>query len=114
MHAMNDFLGGLSRYLQITSLRQQLLVSNVANADTPGYRTRDIDFERSLSNALDGITESPVAISIDAQSVRPDGNDVSIDRETVAIADTEARFRLATQAVRAHFREISTAIQGDR
>lgn len=41
----------LERYLDLVSTRQQLVSSNIANADTPGYKTRDIDFGTELRNA---------------------------------------------------------------
>ena len=40
--------------LNLRAQRQQVLASNIANADTPGYKARDIDFKKSLQDALDG------------------------------------------------------------
>src|SRR5690348_16845658 len=40
--------GTLERYMDLLSARQKLVASNIANADTPGYRTRDIDFQSEL------------------------------------------------------------------
>ncbi|MBV8359040.1 MAG: flagellar basal body rod protein FlgB [Deltaproteobacteria bacterium] len=45
--------------LQIRSTRAELLAGNVANADTPGYMARDIDFDQALKNAIDGGTNAP-------------------------------------------------------
>ena len=41
----------LDQYMTLVSVRQKLVASNVANADTPGYKTQDIDFESELANA---------------------------------------------------------------
>jgi len=38
----------LARYLDLAAMRQSLITSNIANVDTPGYRTRDIDFHGEL------------------------------------------------------------------
>jgi flagellar basal-body rod protein FlgB len=43
--------------LSLRSARQELLASNIANADTPGYKARDIDFSSALQNAMAGSAE---------------------------------------------------------
>ena len=43
----------LQKYLDLSSQRQQTAVANMANVDTPGYRTRDFDFRSELENAAD-------------------------------------------------------------
>ena len=53
----------LARYMDLLSARQRITAVNVANADTPGYKTRDIDFEMELASALDNQSrEQPAAI----------------------------------------------------
>lgn len=44
----------LERYMDLLSSRQTLVASNIANADTPGYRTQDIDFQSEFQNAMGG------------------------------------------------------------
>src|ERR1035441_2840600 len=46
--------GQLERYMDLLSARQKLVASNVANADTPGYRTQDFDFQSEFLNATGG------------------------------------------------------------
>ena len=48
----------LSGYLQLTNQRQQLIVSNMANIDTPGYHTQDLDFQGAMRQVADGGTVS--------------------------------------------------------
>ena len=43
--------GQLERYMDLLSARQKLVASNIANADTPGYQTQDIDFQSEFLNA---------------------------------------------------------------
>ena len=46
---LNAIAGQLERYMDLLSARQKLVASNIANADTPGYRTQDIDFQSEFS-----------------------------------------------------------------
>ena len=56
----------LERFLNVTSDRQSLVVNNMANLDTPGYRTRDVNFRTELDRAVgtpEQASMGPVAIS---------------------------------------------------
>src|SRR5947209_1452698 len=102
---MLDFIDALSNYLNAASAREQLIASNIANANTPGFKTTDIDFSQALKNAMQGVengANQPTAVG--ELPERPDGNNVSLERETLAMAETEARFRMAAQVVRAQLR----------
>ena len=102
----------LERYLDLLSARQRLTASNVANADTPGYKTKDIDFHFELLSAVD--RDPPHVIEAGGLPVRNDGNDVSIDREARMMAETAIRFNAVTQLVRGQVRLIRSAIQEGR
>ena len=75
----------LEHYLDLLSTRQWLVASNIANADTPGYHTQDIDFQAEFQTAMGG---KPQAIEVAGLPVKNDGNDVSIDRESRLLAET--------------------------
>jgi flagellar basal-body rod protein FlgB len=49
----------LERYMDLLSARQKVVASNIANADTPGYKTKDIDFQSEFRSALGGATRNP-------------------------------------------------------
>ena len=51
---LQPIAGQLERYMDLLSARQKLMASNIANADTPGYRTQDIDFQAEFLNATGG------------------------------------------------------------
>jgi flagellar basal-body rod protein FlgB len=51
---LDNYLQFHAQALNLRAMRQQLLASNIANADTPGYQARDIDFGKSLQAALAG------------------------------------------------------------
>src|SRR5271163_688027 len=68
----------LEKYMDLVATRQKLVAANIANADTPGYRTQDIDFQTEFENLLPG--EKPHVVNVNNLKIRNDGNDVSIDR----------------------------------
>jgi flagellar basal-body rod protein FlgB len=103
----------MERYLDLTTERQGLLSANIANIDTPGYRTRDIDFHgelmRAQQDAPDGPTE-PLVKEVPGLIARPDGNNVSVDREGLLLSQVQLQFSEVTQLVKDQFRMISMAI----
>src|ERR1035441_3361060 len=73
----------LQGYLKVTSDRQQLVASNIANVDTPGYQTKDINFQTAMQQALNqgnGPRLTPASVEVDGLPERPDGNNVNVDR----------------------------------
>jgi flagellar basal-body rod protein FlgB len=105
-------LSRLARYLDLTAARQALIASNLANLDTPGYRTRDVNFRAELSRVFQpgGLPLAPTARPVAGLLQRPDGNNVSADRESLLMAETQLRFRSAIELVRAEFRRLLAAI----
>lgn len=104
----------LERYLNLASFRQALISSNIANIDTPGYKTVDIDFQRELNRAMaapDG-DSTPTVEQVTGLIERPDGNNVSIDRESLALSQTQMQFTAAIQLMRAEFKNLTDAISG--
>jgi flagellar basal-body rod protein FlgB len=105
----------LSRALDLTSARQGLVSQNVANIDTPGYKTRDIDFRQELQRALadEQLPEAaPVAREVAGLIERPDGNNVSLDRESLLMAQNQLAFQVDVQLLRAEFNRLQLAING--
>jgi flagellar basal-body rod protein FlgB len=102
----------LERFLDVTSRRHSLVVSNMANVDTPGYRTKDLDFRSELVRAVNngGQDVMPVARNVQGLLERPDGNNVSLDRESLLMAETQIQFRLGVQLIRSEFQRLITAI----
>jgi flagellar basal-body rod protein FlgB len=97
------------RFLSYLSQRQQVVASNIANADTPGYQTKDVempaDFSSALSDARDAVVETPGLPS------RNDGNNVSIDREARLLSENTLKFNVTVQVIRGELKSISSAIQ---
>jgi flagellar basal-body rod protein FlgB len=112
LRPMLDPLGkALEGYMDVLSYRQKLIASNVANADTPGYKTKDIDFQSELRNVIDG---SPTPVEVTGLKTNNDGNNVSLDREARLLSENALRFNLATQLMRGQFSTLRSAIEEGR
>lgn len=110
--------------LRLRSLRFQLLAANIANADTPNYKARDIDFKAELERS---ITETKIAMgnssnnqsSIGLAASAPtilyrvpsqssiDGNTVEMDAERAAFAQNDVMYRFTLQRVSGAYKEMS-------
>ncbi|MBI3679611.1 MAG: flagellar biosynthesis protein FlgB [Acidobacteria bacterium] len=97
--------------MDLLSLRQKLVASNIANVDTPGYKTRDIDFQFEFLSAVDGARPNVVEPELASKN---DGNNVSLDREARLLAETGIRFQLASLLARGQIRAVRSAIQEGR
>jgi len=95
--------------MSLLSARQKLVASNIANADTPGYRTQDINFRSEFENAVQG--QAPSTIEPDGLPVKPDGNNVNLDREARLLAENALRFSIASSFARSDLSSIRAAIQ---
>ncbi len=100
--------GKLERYMDLLSARQKLVASNIANADTPGYRTQDIDFQSEFQSALSG---APAAIQAGGLPIKNDGNDVSLDREARLLSENALRFSVASNLIHGQIQILKSAIK---
>ncbi len=102
----------LERFMSVLVARQSLVSANIANADTPGYKTVDVDFQAELRRQLGG--SGPVRVEVEGLQVKNDGNNVSIDREARLLAENSLRFNIAAQILRSQIRTMRAAIQEGR
>jgi flagellar basal-body rod protein FlgB len=102
----------LERYMDVLSARQRLVASNIANADTPGYKTRDLDFQAEFRSLIPG--GAPHVVEVAGLEVHNDGNNVNLDREARLLAENALRFSLASNLLRAQLRMVRSAIQEGR
>jgi flagellar basal-body rod protein FlgB len=98
----------LEKYMDLLSTRQKLIVSNIANADTPGYKTRDVDFQSQFQDLLNGGRAS--AREVGGLKTTNDGNNVSLDREARLLSENALRFNIATQLMKSQFATLKNAI----
>ena len=99
----------LERYMDLLSMRQKVVASNIANADTPGFKTKDLNFQSEFASALSG--SQPQASEVVGLPVKNDGNNVSLDREARLLAENALRFNLATSLIKGLIRMVKEAIQ---
>ena len=129
---MNDFtdqsiMAALGRQLTIAVARQSVSASNLANLNTPGYRTRDVSFDDALTNELKGgqalAVTNPAHVTgalddkaarqthdVDGLQGRRDGNNVELDRELLHMSRASGDFSAAQTALTAKFRLVRYAI----
>ena len=103
----------LERFLDLATYRQTLVASNLANIDTPGYQTRDVAFQNEMAYASLSDYQQPMrpfARAVQGLMVRPDGNNVSLDREGMLLAQTQLQYKMAIELIRSEFRGIHGAI----
>lgn len=114
--ATTPILQLLQGYLKVTTDRQQMVVSNMANVDTPGYRTKDLDFQTALQQVMNDGNEArlqPAVEEVSGLPERPDGNNVNIDRESLLLSQTQLQYQVGVQLVKSEFHRLLTAIKDE-
>ncbi len=134
LNRLDDMLNFNTQALRIREQRQQVLASNIANADTPNYKARDLDFKAALQGALQG---TPAAGGTTLATTAPghlagnpgltaeagllyrtpaqgsvDGNTVNIDAERAAFADNAIHYEFNLTRITQQIKTMMAAIQG--
>ena len=123
-------MAALGRQMTRAVQKQAVAAGNLANVDTPGYRTKEAEFGEALDSALEpaglaatharhfGVTAGgPGAADVrerDGLAARRDGNNVQMDRELLAIGRAAGEFTSAQTALAAKFRLVRYAINEGR
>jgi len=105
----------VARYLDLAVSEMKLTAANMANIDTPGYRAVGMDFEAEMRQAMDGVDRGlpprqPRLRLVDGLVSRPDGNDVSLDRESLNLAEAQLKFKTGVALLRVEYQQILDAI----
>ena len=105
----------LGRYLSLTTAQLKLTASNMANVDTPGYTTQGFNFSQEFAKQLQATPDGSGRLEVAPQSIdglvaRPDGNNVSMDREGLQLAQAQMQFRLGVLLLKGEFSTVATAI----
>lgn len=106
---LDPLANDIERYMDLLSARQKLVSANIANAATPGYKTRDIDFQFEYRSAI-GSQPADVIEPAGLKS-RNDGNNVSIDRELRLLSENAMRFNVASTMWKGAYKQVKSAIQ---
>jgi flagellar basal-body rod protein FlgB len=105
----------IARYLDLAAGEAKLTAANMANIDTPGYRAVGMDFEAEMRGAMSAVNRGlgPRAVrvrEVDGLIARPDGNDVSMDREGLNLAEAQLKFKMGVALLRGEYQTIMSAI----
>lgn len=131
LQGINKEIGFFQNALDLRSMRQQLLASNIANADTPNYKAVDMDFGKELARAqglqkgnlqlnatsashLQPKGSNPLNAAIMYRSaVQPsiDGNTVDMDVERANFSDNAIHYEADIAFINAQFKNLMNAIQ---
>lgn len=108
----------IARYLDLDAAEAKLTAANMANVDTPGYRTVGMDFEAEMREAMSDVDHEAgprrVRVNdVDGLIARPDGNNVSIDRESLKLAEAQLRFRTGVALLKQEYQRVMDAIHAD-
>jgi len=123
-------LGIHAEALQLRSRRLELLASNLANADTPNFKARDIDFRAALNDAGHGqglrmartnashLPSGPAGAGLEPKYRVPsqpslDGNTVDPQLEQAAFSENAIQYQASLDFLNARFRGLRTALKGE-
>jgi flagellar basal-body rod protein FlgB len=111
---MADSITTLSNILDVAAFRQRLLSSNIANADTPGYKARDISFSEELSKVAGSASRAKAYEVFDTPTALPsrDGNTVNLDTEMAKMAETTLMYNSAVAMITMKFRMMKDIAKG--
>ena len=108
----------LARYLDLAADETRITATNMANVDTPGFRAMGFDFEAEMRSAMFGVENdaSPMKPRLRPEEnlvTRPDGNNVSMDRESLHLAEAQLKFKTGTTLLKTEYQMEMDAIHAD-
>ena len=114
----------LQQFVRFAVARESAIATNMANVDTPGYHTKDVDFQSVLAESLnptsaawnggaEGAELQPATHEVEGLMERPDGNNVDIDRESMLMAETQLQYQVGMQLIKREFHQVLSAINGN-
>ena len=129
MSGLDKAFGVSPQVLALRTQKLNLLSANIANAATPDYKARDIDFRAAMSTALNessqlkrthnqhfdingATTGAPVKYRVPSQA-SVDGNTVEMHREHTAFMENAVRYQASANFLDSKIRALRTAIKGD-
>lgn len=112
--SMFSSLNSLQGYVKVVTDREQLITSNMANIDTPGYQTKDFNFQTAVREAMnsEGTAQfEPASMELIGLPERPDGNNVNIDRESMLLSQTQLQYKMGVQLEQSTLQTLYAAIK---
>ncbi|HZP41948.1 MAG TPA: flagellar basal body rod protein FlgB [Candidatus Binatia bacterium] len=111
---------GLADALTLHARRHEVLASNLANVETPGFKAQELDFERALRDAFaaerteNDPADAPAVVEDASAPARPDGNSVDLDLEMAKLAANDGRYVALAKILDLRIRLLRAAIEGTR
>lgn len=115
MVAGDTLFGVHGAALQVRSQRMGLLASNIANASTPGFKAKDVDFGSALS-AVEGGGDTAFAKTVQYRvPLQPsiDGNTVELSQEQTAFAENAVQYQTTLSFLSGRIGQITRALKGE-
>ena len=110
----NDPLFGLhGQALELRAQRMSMIASNIANAATPGYKARDLDFGQALEAAQRGSDTSAATKFRTPLQASLDGNTVELSSEQTAFAENAVQYRTTLSFLNARIATVNRALKGE-
>jgi len=113
----NDSLFGVhGAALTVRSQRMGVLASNIANASTPGYQAKDIDFAEALRSAESGQVDTGIAAATKYRTplqMSMDGNTVELATEQTAFAENAIAYQTTLSFLNGRIGQITRALKGE-
>ena len=128
MGVIDQFLNGSATALSLRQKRLEILGSNIANAATPNFKARDIDFASAYKDATSGgdlVTTASNHIGFAGQGLEPsslyrvpvspslDGNTVELHIEQIQFAENATRYEATLQFLNGRIRTLRSALRGE-
>jgi flagellar basal-body rod protein FlgB len=125
-------LEAMGNYMTRLARRHEVVSSNIANVDTPGYKTRDISFHATLEELMSGASPGwqttrpehleswtfaspePQVFEVQGLPARVDQNNVQIDQEMLKLGETAFGYSMMALLLRSKFRTIGSSINEGR
>ncbi len=117
MGNVNDIRDLLQAGIQAENMRQQAISSNIANLNSPGYRTVDVAFEDALGKAMntDGTIRAdqidPEIVESNTTPVKSNGNDVNLENEIGKMVQNSLKHTTYIRLLRQKYNQIDLAIK---
>lgn len=123
-------INAIQAYMDRLMQRQKVVASNIANIDTPGYKTKDISFHATMEELLGGdsiplqmdrpehkggwiaVRPQTQAFEVQGLPLKPERNNVDLDREMMNLSETSLSYSLISQMLRGKFRILANSING--
>jgi len=121
--AVDNVTNLLETFLDVQSRRTQVIAGNIANADTPGYVAKELDFDDYLREAAEqsalplskqngqGLLSQPRVIEQASTVIGLDGNTVDTGREMAQLAQAGSDFNFGAKMLQSRLRLLRTAIR---